>query len=113
MSLCINDNKLLEKCKTIWTNTEHLKNIKLDALPVFNYRYIKAKIRTYGDKAYTHFRDLDVPEDCIECESLTVNSMVIYLFMTTNIIFKCILKHAIDRLSWWQSFWFWWKLFLD
>ena len=31
MSLCINDNKLLKKCKTIWTNTEHLKNIKLDA----------------------------------------------------------------------------------
>ena len=32
MYLCINDNKLLEKCKTIWTKIKNLKNIKLDCL---------------------------------------------------------------------------------
>ena len=50
MSFCINDEKLLEKYKTIWTKTEDLRNIELNALPVYDDRYIKTKIRTYGDK---------------------------------------------------------------
>ena len=36
----INDEKLLEKYKTIWTTIENLKNIELDALPVSDNRYI-------------------------------------------------------------------------
>ena len=50
MSFCINDEKLLEKYKTIWTKTEDLRNIELNTLPVYDDRYIKTKIRTYGDK---------------------------------------------------------------
>ena len=46
MSFHIDDEKLLEKYKVIWTNTE------LNALPVFDDRYIKTKIRTYGSKVY-------------------------------------------------------------
>ena len=33
-SFSIDDEKLLEKYKAIWTNIEHLKNIELNALPV-------------------------------------------------------------------------------
>ena len=40
MSLCINEEKLLEKYKTNWTETEDLKNIDLNALPFFDDRYI-------------------------------------------------------------------------
>ena len=40
MSFHINDEKLLEKYKTIWTTIENLKNIELDALPVSDDRYI-------------------------------------------------------------------------
>ena len=43
----IDDKKLLEKCKTIWSKINDLKNIELDAFPVFDDRYIKNKIRTY------------------------------------------------------------------
>ena len=56
MSFCIDDEKLLSKCKTIWNKIEDLKNIKLNALPVFDNRYIKTKIKTYNDKVYTNFR---------------------------------------------------------
>ena len=45
MSLCIDDEKLLEKYKTIWTKTEDLKKVKLNALPLYHDRYIKNKIR--------------------------------------------------------------------
>ena len=39
----INDEKLLEKYKTIWTKIEDLKNIELNALPVYDDKYIKKK----------------------------------------------------------------------
>ena len=51
------------------------KNIELNVLPVYDDRYIKTKIRTYGNKAFTNFRSLNVPEDDIECESFTVISI--------------------------------------
>ena len=50
----------------------HWKNIKLfelNALPVSNDRYIKTKIRKYGDNFYPNFRGSNVPKDHIECES--------------------------------------------
>ena len=36
ISLRIDDDKLLEKYKTIWTKTEDLKNIELDASLVYD-----------------------------------------------------------------------------
>ena len=55
MSFCIDDEKLLEKYKAIWTKTEDLENIELNALPVYDDRYIKSKIRTYRDKVMLTF----------------------------------------------------------
>ena len=81
MSLCINDEKLLEKYKANLTKIEDLKNIELNILPVYDDRYIKSKIRTYGDKIYTNFDGLNEPEDDIECESFTIisiDSLLVY-----------------------------------
>ena len=47
--------KLLEKYKAMGTKIEDLKYIELNA--------IKTKIRTYGDKVYTNFHGLNVPEE--------------------------------------------------
>ena len=41
MSLRLNDNKLLEKYETVCTKIEYLENIKSDALPVYDDRFIK------------------------------------------------------------------------
>ena len=79
MSFRIDDEKLLEKYKAIWTKIEDLKNITLNALPVYDDRYIKTKIRTFGDKVHTNFRGLDLPEDDIECETvISVDSLLVY-----------------------------------
>ena len=43
-SLHIDDDKPLEKHGAIWTKIEGLLNIKLNALPVYDDRYIKTKI---------------------------------------------------------------------
>ena len=37
----IDDEKLLEKYKAIWTKIEDLKSIELNAFPVYDNRYIK------------------------------------------------------------------------
>ena len=64
-----------EKHKAIWTKVGDLENIKLNALPVYDDRYIKTQIRKFGDKVYTNFRGLDVGQDDIECKSFTVISI--------------------------------------
>ena len=46
--------------------------MKLNALPVYNDRYIKNKIKGYDNKFYINFCELNFPEDDIECESFTV-----------------------------------------
>ena len=81
MSFHIDDEKLLEKYKTNWTKIEDLKDIELNALPVYDDRYIKTKMRTYGNKVYTNFHGLNVLEDDIECEFFTVisiDSLLVY-----------------------------------
>ena len=55
-SFRIDVGKLLKKYKAIWMKIEDLKNIKLNALPVHDDRYIKTKIRKFGDKVYANFR---------------------------------------------------------
>ena len=77
----IDDVKFLENYKTIWTKIEDLQYTELDALTVYDYRYIKTKIRTNEDKFYTNFRSLDVPADGVKCESFTVTSIESYLLM--------------------------------
>ena len=67
MSFRVDDEKLSQKYKTISTKIEDLKNIELNTLPVYDDRYIKSKIRTYGDKVYNNFHGLNVPEDEVEC----------------------------------------------
>ena len=84
MSFRIDDEKLLEKYKAIRIKIEDLKNIKLNALPVHDDRYIKTKIRTFGDKVYTNFRGLNVPEDDKECEYFTVISIDFLLVYDTK-----------------------------
>ena len=89
MSLSIDEGKLLEKYKTIWTKNENLKNTELETLQVYDEKYIKTKIRTSGDKVYTNFRGLNVPEDGVECEFLQSFRLITCLFMITK--FTC--KH--------------------
>ena len=68
MSFLMDGDKLLKKYKTIWIKIEDLTNFVLNALPVYDDRYIKNKMRTYGDRVYTNFCGLNMPEDDAECE---------------------------------------------
>ena len=84
------------------------KNIKLNALPVYDDRYIKTKTRTYGDKVYPNFRGLNVPEGDKGCESFTVisiDSLLVYKkkyylqAYLDNCAYKIVNKQMTDYLN--------------
>ena len=76
--------------------------------PVYDDRHIKTKIKTYGDKVYTNFCGLNVPEDDMECESFTVisiDSLLVYknkyylqVFLD-DCAYKIVNKQMIDYLE--------------
>ena len=106
--LRIDDDNVLEKCKTIWTKIQDLKNVELSALPVCDDRYIKTKVRTYGDKANINFCGLSVLEDGVECKSFTaisIDSLLVYgkkyylQVYLDNCVYKVIDNQMIDYLD--------------
>ena len=108
MSFQTDNEKLLGRYKAIWTMIEDLKNIKLNALPVYDDKLMKTKTRTFGDKVHTNFRGLNVPEDDKECESFTVisiNSLLVYdkeYFLQVyleNCAYKIVNKQMADSLD--------------
>ena len=110
----IEDEKLLEKYEAIWTKIEDLKNIKLTSVPAYDEKYLKSKTRTYGGKLYADFRDLNVLEDDIECESfivISIDSLFVYdekyyylQVYLDNCTYKTV-KKTNDKLSWWKYCW--------
>ena len=78
MSFKVSDNKLLKKCKKIWEKVGNLLNIEFDSESVYDDvgKYIKTKIKTYGDKVNTNFQGQKVPKE--------------------NASYKCILLITLD-----------------
>ena len=81
MSFRIENEKILGKYKAFWSKIENFKNIELIAIPIYNDKHRKTKIRTYGVKLYTNFRGLNAPEYYIERESFTVISIDSFVFL--------------------------------
>ena len=65
MSFKVSDNKLLKKYKTIWEKVSNLLIIEFDGEPVYGDidKYIKAKIKTYGERVNTNFQGQKVPKE--------------------------------------------------
>ena len=65
MSFKINDNKLLKKYNKIWERVDNLLNIEFDSEPVYGDvdKYIKTKIKMYGDRVNTNFQGKKVPKE--------------------------------------------------
>ena len=90
LSFRIDDEKLSEKYKAIYSKIKDLKSFKLNVLPVYYDRYIETEIRIYDDKIYTNCLGLNVPEDDIKCESFTIISIDSYSYTASNTTCKYI-----------------------
>ena len=80
MSFKVSDNKLLKKYTKIWEKVSNLMNKKLDSEPVYgdNDKYIKTKIKLYGDKVNTNFQCEKIPKE--------------------NASYKCLLLRMLDSV---------------
>ena len=81
MSFKVSDNKLLMEYIKTREKVSNLMNIKFDSEPVYgdNDKYIKTKIKLYGDKINTNFQDKKIPKEnaSYKCLSLTMLDSVI------------------------------------
>ena len=61
----VSDNKILKKYKKIWVKVGNLLNIEFESEPVYGDvdKYIKIKIKTYGDRVNTNFQGQKVPNE--------------------------------------------------
>ena len=55
----MDDDKLLEKNRVIWTKIKDLKTVKLNTFMIYYDRYMKIKMRTYGDYLHDNFFQAD------------------------------------------------------
>ena len=57
ISLRVNDEQRFEKYNKIWKKVEKLMRIDFESKPTYGYddKYIKTKIKTYGDSIITNF----------------------------------------------------------
>ena len=81
MSFKVIDNKLLKEYTKIWEKVSNLMNIKFDREPVYgdNDKYMKTKIKLYGDKINTNFQGKKIPKEnaSYKCLSLIMFDSVI------------------------------------
>ena len=84
MSFKAIDNKLLKKYTQKWKKVRTLLNIKFDSEPVYgdNYKYIKTKIKIYGDKVNTNFQGNLIMRLTM---NLTLNNLLINLLITIKV----------------------------
>ena len=81
MSFKVSDNKLLKKYNKIWEEVGNLLNIEFDSELVYGDvdKYIKTKIKMYGDRVNTNFQGKKVPKEnaSYKCLSLIMLDSVI------------------------------------
>ena len=65
MSSKIIGNNPLKKYTKIWERVSSLMNIEFDSKPVYgdNDKYIKIKIKSYGDKINSNFQGKKIPKE--------------------------------------------------
>ena len=56
-------DELLEKCNDIWEKVKYSLKKEFDSEPVYNKKYLKAKIKPYNEKINTNFRNNKIPKE--------------------------------------------------
>ena len=79
MSFLIKDDEVWKKYEKIWDVIKNKLNIKFHSEPIYEQKYLKAKVREFDDVIKTNFLGNDVPKEnmhytCIAC--ITIDSVM-------------------------------------
>ena len=72
MSYLIKDDELLKQHNKIWKNVKNTIYKEFDSDPVYNKKYLKAKIKSYNGKINTNFHNNKIPKEGSQCICLSV-----------------------------------------
>ena len=79
MSFLIKDDEVWDKYDKIWDVIENKLNIKFHSEPVYEYKYLKTKVREFNDEIKPNFLNNGLPKEniyysCIGC--ITIDSIM-------------------------------------
>ena len=79
ISFLIKDNEVWEKYEQIWDVTKNKLNIKFHSKPIYDQKYLKAKVREFDGVIKANFLSNDTPKEnihytCIAC--ITIDSVM-------------------------------------
>ena len=79
VSFVIKDDDVLDKYNEIWDKIKETLSIKFHSMPVYDEKYIKAKVREFNGVIKTNFLGDEVPKEnkhytCIAC--MTIDSVM-------------------------------------
>ena len=79
MSFVIKDDDVLDKYNEIWNKIKKTLNTKFHSMPVYDEKYIKAKVREFNSVIKTNFLGDEIPKEnvhyaCIAC--IAIDSVV-------------------------------------
>ena len=72
ISFLIKDDELLEKYNEIWEKVKNSLKKEFDSEPVYNEKYLKAKIKSYNGKINPNFLDNKIPKESSQFICLSV-----------------------------------------
>ena len=79
MSFFIKDDKVWDKYDKIWDVIKNKLNIKFHSEPVYEYKYLKAKVREFNGVIKTNFLNNGMPKENIHYSciaSITIDSVI-------------------------------------
>ena len=62
MSFLVKNEELLKKYSKIWEKISNIMKKRFDSGKEFNNKYLKVRIKFYGDKIKTNFHDGEMPK---------------------------------------------------
>ena len=90
MSFLIKDKDVLDKCNETWNKIKKTLNIKFHCMPVYDEKYIYAKVREFNGVIKTNFLGDEIPKENVHYAWIVCITIDSIMKMKTIIIHKFI-----------------------
>ena len=97
MSFLIKDDEVWDKYDKIWDVIKNKLNIKFHSEPVYEYKYLKAKVREFDGVIKTNFLGNDIPKENMHYTCIARITIDSVLRIIKKIICKFIQKSVQDK----------------
>ena len=102
MLYLIKNDDLLNKYNEIWNKIKKTLNIKFHSLPIYDEKYMKAKVREFNSMIKTNFSGDEIPKEnghyaCLAC--VTIDSVMRMKKMNYPLVWLDECKYKIKNIN--------------